>query len=372
MYEQRYNPYAANVKIVKGYLKSGKVLFIGILHFLSLGFTVVSTLMNPANSIIPYLMSTLNSMGLDTTQLDSYSYNLLSSNLYSVLSTVISSLFTLLTAIAFIIMFAKSRSSNPDSNPSSGAAIMRVLSLITFIFTIIGVIAIVALYVLFIIGISSVNENFGGDTRSAVTVQVILGIAVSLVIIFLISITASQKNFYRSIRGSLNSVELQTTGAVGFGVWNIVFAVVIGMSLVGSIILSVTSLTIGNLMLVISSLITFLTLIMTASFALGYNSYIKDQKYGYNDPYNGGSNAPYYPSDNGAPNYGAPSNDYNNYPNYNMPPQQNTPPQQNMPPYNETPDNYYDNQQNQAIYCPNCGASVERGQSFCSNCGHSI
>lgn len=356
MYEQRYNPYGANVDIVKGYLKSGKVLFLGILHLLSLGFTITSLLVNPTNSIVAYLMSTLDSMGVDISMLNSYSYTLTSSNLYSVMSTVISSLFTILTAIAFIVMFAKSRNTNPDSNPSSGAGILRVLSLITFIFTIIGVVVIVALYVMFIIGISSVNDYFDGDVQSAVTVQVVIGIIVSLIVIFLISYTSSQKNFYRSIKGSLNSVELQSSGAVGFGVWNIIFAVVTGMSLVGSIILTVTSFNIGNLMLVISSLISFLILIMNASFALGYNSYIKREKYGYNDPYNGGS---YYPDDNQG--YGAPSNDYN-YPNYNMPPQQN------MPPYNEAPDNYYS--QDQTAFCPNCGAPVEGSQPFCSNCGY--
>ena len=37
MYEKRYNPFAANVELVKGYLKSGKVLILGIYtSFLSL------------------------------------------------------------------------------------------------------------------------------------------------------------------------------------------------------------------------------------------------------------------------------------------------------------------------------------------------
>ena len=361
MYEQRYNPYAANVDIVKGYLRSGKVFFLGILTFLSLGLTVATLVLNPVSSTVSELMNALSKMGLDTTEFTAnYGSYLSSGNISSVLSTVISAVFTILAAIAFIIMFAKSRSASPDSNPSSGVGIMRVLTLITFIFTIIAVVFIVALYVLFVIGISSVNEYFDGDVNAAATVQVITGIIVSLAIILLISYTSSQKNFYRSIKRSLNSVDLYRTGAVGYGVFNIIFAVFTGLSLIGTAILTVSEFSIGNLLLLSSLLLSFVTLITTASFALGYNRYIKREKYGYNDPYKSGPDAPYYPEDHQG--YGAPSDDYN-YPNYNMPPQQN------MPPYNEASDPYY-SEQDQTVYCPNCSAPVEGNQPFCTNCGY--
>lgn len=369
MYEQRYNPYSANVEIVKDYLKSGKVLFLGILHLLSLGMSVATLLLNPANVAINSMLDAFSSMGLDVSEYyNSYGSYVTASSVAWALPTVISSVFTILTAIAFIVMFAKSRNTNPDSNPSSGASILRVLSLITFICTIIGVILIVALYVLFIIGISSVNDNFNGDVQAATITQVIIGIVVSLIIIFLISYTGSQKNFYRSIRNSLNSVELQRSGAVGFGVWNIIFAVFVGISMLSSLILTVTSFNLTNILLTSSSLLSFLMLIMNASFALGYNSHIKREKYGYNDPYGGSYDAPYHPADNRAQGYGAPSGDYN-YPNYNMPPQQS------MPTYSEPSDNYYQpqqiqqEQQPQAAFCPNCGSPIEGGHSFCSNCG---
>ena len=363
MYEHRYNPFAANVDIVKDYLKSGKVLFIGILYFLSLGLSIATLILNPVSASIADLTNMFSSMGIDTSEYLSYSTSAMNSGVgvVSVFPTVITSLFTILSAIAFIIMFAKSRSTNPDSNPSSGASIMRVLSLITFIFTIIGVVLAVALYVLFIVSISSVNDYFNGDTQAAVIFQVITGVAVSLIIILMISYTACQKNFYRSIKYSLNSVELQSSGAVGYGVFNIIFSVFVGLSMIGSLIILITGFNLGNLLLFLSMLLSFLMLVMTASFALGYNSHIKREKYGYNEPY-GGSDAPYYPDS--APNYGAPSDNFN-YPKYNMPPQQN------MPPYNETPDSFRSAPaKDQTAYCPNCGAPVEGKQPFCSNCGY--
>ena len=130
MYEQRYNPYSANVDILKGYLKGGRVLILGILHFLSLGLTAVTLVMNPLGNTVNDLMALLKNAGIDVSDYLSGYTTALSSSAVTAISwvfwIVVSSLFTLLTAIAFIVMFAKSRSTNPDSNPSSGAGILRV------------------------------------------------------------------------------------------------------------------------------------------------------------------------------------------------------------------------------------------------------
>ena len=281
MYEKRYNPFAANVELVKGYLKSGKVLILGILHFLSLALTVVTMVLVPYDRSVSELMSAINSLGVNTSDFSSTFNSVLSnSHLPIVVSAVVSAIFTILTAIAFIVMFAKSRNSNPDSNPSSGASILRTLSMITFVCSIILAVIIVAGYVLFIIGISSVKDYFGGDAQQATITQVVIGIVVSLFLILFISYVSCQKNFYRSIKWSLNSVDLYRSGAAGYGVFNIIFAVFIGISLTVSAITVIKSFNISNLLVLISNLLSCLTAIMTAAFALGYNRYIKQAKYG--------------------------------------------------------------------------------------------
>ena len=242
MYEKRYNPFAANVELVKGYLKSGKVLILGILHFLSLALTVVTMVLVPYDRSVSELMSAINSLGVNTSDFTSSIQSLLSNGTFPiVISAVLSAIFTILTAIAFIVMFAKSRNTNPDSNPSSGASILRTLSMITFVCSIILAVIIVAAYVLFIVSISSVNDYFGGDAQQATITQVVIGIVVSLFLILFISYVSCQKNFYRSIKWSLNSVKLYHSGAAGYGVFNIIFAVFIGISLTVSAITVIKS-----------------------------------------------------------------------------------------------------------------------------------
>ena len=180
-------------------------------------------------------------------------------------------------------------------------------------------------------------------------------------LILFISYVSCQKNFYRSIKWSLNSVDLYRSGAAGYGVFNIIFAVFIGISLTVSAITVIKSFNISNLLVLISNLLSCLTAIMTAAFALGYNRYIKQAKYGYSDPYGGSSGAPYYPDDRGAQSYGA--QPYQNY---------HVPPQQNMPPYNETPDNISAPEQETTAYCTNCGAEVKGNRPFCTNCGNKL
>ena len=253
MYEKRYNPFAANVELVKGYLKSGKVLILGILHFLSLALTVVTMVLVPYDRSVSELMSAINSLGVNTSDFTSSIQSLLSNGTFPiVISAVLSAIFTILTAIAFIVMFAKSRNTNPDSNPSSGASILRTLSMITFVCSIILAVIIVAAYVLFIVSISSVNDYFGGDAQQATITQVVIGIVVSLFLILFISYVSCQKNFYRSIKWSLNSVKLYHSGAAGYGVFNIIFAVFIGSSLIGSAITVIKSFNNSNLLVLIS------------------------------------------------------------------------------------------------------------------------
>lgn len=357
MYEQRFNPFAANVEIVKGYFKSGKVLVLGILYLVSLGLSVATALLQPVSATLAQFTELFDQLGIDSSELSSYYSSALSnSTAGTILTILISSITTILTTAAFFIIFAKSRSKDPASSPSGGIGILHVLSVISFVFAIIATVLTVILYVIMIIVLSSSNEYFNGDSQSATVFLVIAGFAVALFLFILISFTASQKNFYRSAKWSLTSVELQTSGAVAYGVYNIIFAVFSGLGLIGSVFTAFSSFNLTSLLSLMSSIISFIILIFTASLALGYNSYIKRYKYGYNDaPYGSAPNDAYVPMGSGdyQPPYGAPSQgDYrDSFTNYNMP--------------QDNSSGYYGS----SAHCPNCGAPVNGTSPFCPNCG---
>ena len=367
MYEQQFNPYAANVDIVKGYLKSGKVLTLGILHLISIVLSILTAVTFSSSFNIYEYSQLLQSMGIDPSQAVTAS----SSPMYGVTAsmiagTVISSIFTLLAAIGFIIMFAKSRGNNPDSNPSAGVSILRVISLIGFICAIICVVFLVALFVLsyFLINELVVNSNL--DSNTATVIWILCGVLILIFGFLFIFYTASCKNFYRSIKYSLNSADLHTKGSAAYGVFSIICAVFLGFSLIGSMVTMFSSSGVSSLISLLSTALSFITTIFTASFALGYNSYIKRCKYNYAAPYSAGPANVYNEPASGQPYYGAqqPYNDM--YRTYNEPVQQN---QQN--PYNSDPAPAAPAQE-QPSFCPNCGSKTEPNAPFCPNCGKKL
>lgn len=353
MYQQQYNPYGANNEIVKGYLKSGKVLTLGILHLISIAVSVISTLTLTRVNLVYDYSDILRSMGIDPSDvLISMNSSLGGISASMIAGTFFSSLFTLLIAIGFIIMFAKSRNDHPSSNPSAGVGILRVISLITFICAIICVVLLVILFIAAYFFLDYFVNNSNMDSRSATIIWIACGVFILIFSFFFLFITASYKNFYRSIKRSLNTVDLHTKGAAAYGVFNIIGAVLMGMATLGTLITAISSFSAAALMSLVSNALSFIILIMTASFALGYNSYIKRQKYSYAAPYDGGpAGGAYYPNEP----YDAP-NPY-------------AAPQQNEPPYQQNNYPEYQAPRSAPGFCPNCGAPVDGATPFCSNCG---
>ena len=360
MYEQRFNPFAANISIVKGYLKSGKVLLLGILYLLSLVLSVINLLIPKNLSSVYDYLDLLNNMGVDTSELITYYSGADTSVL--ILTTVISAVITLLTAVGFIVMFAKSRSQNPESSPAAGVGILHVLSVITFVVSIIAAVLCGLAYLLIVIAGGSISDYYSFDGDMTAAVLIIVGVALAIVLFFLIFVTAAQKNFYRSIKHSLSTVQLHNKGAAAYGVLNIIFAVCSGVTAIGSLITLINYFNLSTLLSFLSAVLNLFILILTASFALGYNSYIKRQKLGYsNTPYGGAPNNAYVPADNGANPYAAPrSNGYgDNYRSYNAPPQ-------GAPVYR---DDHNAPTGDFASYCPNCGSPADPNAPYCPNCG---
>ena len=344
MYKHQYNPYGANIEIVKGYLKSGKTLALGILYLLSIAasaFAVVTIF--TGGSVYDYA-EMLRSMGIDPSQANiAVSSSVGSATVSVIAATFISFIFTLLAAIGFIVMFAKSRNESADSNPSGGASILRAISLIGFICAIICVVFLVALFVIAYFFLDYFVAEFHMDSQAAEIIWIAGGVAILLFSFFYIFYTAACKNFYRSIKRSLNSVDLHTKGSVAYGVFNIIGAVFVGLALIGSVISVITAFSTANLVSLIAAAISFLSSVLVASFALGYNSYIKRQKLSYIAPNGPGSGMPAYNTP--APQQGDPAAYRDNFSDYNA------------------------SQQSVPAHCPNCGAPSDGLSPYCANCG---
>ena len=370
MYEQRFNPYAANVDIVKGYFRSPKVLVLGILHLISMGLSILTLLTTPVTSSLMTILARLESLGIDTSEFyrfypsDSFTTTVYTASV--VAAIFISSVFTILTAIAFIILFAKSRSSNPDANPVAGARILHVLSVITFVYSIFVAVVLGFAFVLTFIAVYASSDYYDFDSGAATVAMVVLGVFIALMIFLIIFYAASQKNYYGSVKRSLTSVELRNKGAAAWGVLCIIAAVFYGISVIAGFISAITSyITVRTILSLSSTIFTFVILILSASVALGYSKYIKREKYSYNTapnntyipaaPYMG--NQGYYPDDQGYYPDSQP-----NYP-YNQPSDRPS------VPYNDNFVDYNANTQERPDTCPNCGAPIDGVSPFCSNCG---
>ena len=354
MYEQQFNPFGGNLAIVKGYFRSGKILTLGILHIISVVLTFVLSATVSYTAIIYSLMEYFSKQGISVpSELRKALLSYSSSS--AIITAVISSIIPVLTAVAFFLLFAKSRNTSESSSPIAGATILHVLAVISMVFTIIGVIVIgIAYVVLFIGGVSAVNRYASSYTGGVVVVMIILGIVYAAYAFISIFYAASCKNFYRSVKRSMTTTELESKGAVPYGVFSIILAVFSVFSMIYYMVISPQAAAI----IFISYVVTILIQIFTAIMTLGYNKYIKNQKMGINT-------APYGAAPmNSAPMNAAPSAPYN-MPDYAAPQQQNPVYGTPVPPANEQPAPA----QPQALYCPNCGAKTEPGAPFCPNCG---
>ena len=359
MYEQQFNPYGGNLAIVKGYFKGGKILTLGILYLISVVLTYIMTASVSFVTILYRLVDFLSKQGIKVpSQIKNV---LLSSSASTAIATAIgSSIIPIITAVAFIILFVKSRNTSENSSPIAGATILHVLSVISLVFAIIGVVAIGIIYVVvFIAGVAAVNRYASSYTGGAVAILIAIGVVYALYAFITLFYATSCKNFYRSVKRSMTTAELENKGAVPYGVFSIILAVLSVFSMIYYIVISPSSAGI----IFISYVVTILVYIFTAIMTLGYNKYINRQKMGINT-------APYGAAPmNGAPMNATPAAPYN-MPDYAAPQQQNPVYGAPVPPANEQPTPVQPRPQ--AMYCPNCGAKTEPGAPFCPNCGKKL
>ena len=356
MYEQRFNPFAANVEIVKGYFKKSKVLVIGILYIITAALTVAVSLLSPADNYNE-TMQMLNRLGLNSSDA---SMAVAASSVTTVITAVFTAILLLLTALAFILLFAKSRSADPNSGPVAGATILYVLAVISFVCSIIFTVIVAIAYVLSVVFGVTLTNSFGADGSGQATVLFVIGGVILAIFLFLIVfVCVCRKNYYRSVKYSLTTVELQNKGAAAWGVFSIIFSVFIGiLALVAAVGVFTSKTTVSSILSLGVIISVFITQILDASIALGYSRYINRQKSGYNNtPYNSAPNNGYAP---------VPNQPYaNNRPPYQQPYGGDRP---NVP-YNDNFAQQNAPAQQKPTTCPNCGAPVDPSLSFCGNCG---
>lgn len=374
MYQQQFNPYAANVAIVKGYFKSGNVLFVGILYILSaiLGIVNAVVTISPASSYYNLLLF-LDEMGLSASEA-SLAYSIFSFSF--VFGVLISTLITVLMAVGFIIIFAKSRSASPNSTPIAGVNILYVLATISFVCSIILTVVLALFYLMLIVIFMTSNRYSNLLAGNSIASLIIVGVILALFIFLLIFSTAKCRAYYRSVKYSLTTVKLHYKGATAWGVLNLIYAVCILILLIcmfiGSLLITNTSFSsLSNANVVIVGM----ELSLSANIALGYSRYIKRQSVGYNNTPYGGTPA-YAPAPNNQPVYRA-------QPAYQQPQPayQNPVFPQNAPAQNQPQPSYNDNftetpapvQAQNSPVCPICGAAIDEPTlPFCGNCGNKI
>ena len=454
MYEQPFNPFIKNQQTVKDYCKSPVVLSMGIVRIVSAVLAVVSAVListqMPAilddvkELLLQFCQTTgvpLSSVRDFYTVIDGSSQVFTAGSIPSILPSV---LITCLIAAAFFIIYFKSRNSDPTSTPSAGVTILYVFAIIEMIAIIIITVAVVAGFVLlfwlyfqmksataglyvFTLDLPFLNRSMSLEIYPGMLLAIIIaGLIVAAICIFLaLFYVINKKRFFGSIRSSMNSVELQTRGAKPYGVMCVIGAFFSGLSL-----LSIPSLFIfGNgrlkvlvvigIVSALSSIASFVTVVLEAKFALGYKNYIDGVKYGYmrhgesDAPYSpypaGGYNAPQSnPYVNAAPpvnpmptaGYGfGPANDTNPYSaqTYDAPSADNAysdpygyeapskadpyaaePTDDAIPSVDKAfaafddepaPEAESETSPEAAAVCPSCGAELEPGSAFCGNCG---
>lgn len=281
-----------NNKILKDAFGRGSVLFRAILEVLMIAATVGFYLaLNAVSADIIRVVNAVLSNGSTKIQ-----ENLL---LTTMIPTIIATAIPLiLTAVAYFIIYGKSRSTSPDARSDTGFIILNVFAILELIgAVIVAGTGISASVILLVKMPESMQKN-----KTLWTVMLI-GAIVCLAVMLIIAIV--YKLYIGSVRRTAKSNELSNRGAKAFGVFSILKSIwsFLGvLSAAGMLILhnrlidmlrnalsenaydAISNFVAGKgtlvfVLILMMSLTVFLTHIADAAIALGYNRCIKDAQY---------------------------------------------------------------------------------------------
>lgn len=316
-----FNPYEQNVRILKEFFSKPLFLIIALCGIISAVLTLVSSFMTDSASNIDII-------------LNEYRFYLSNSEYRNIVSTVqsismgiaiILTVYSLLIALGYLLLYFKSKNSDASSNPKAGATILWVTSIIELIIAcILAVLIIFFSIAMFAASSYSSNSYYSSSYYDiASPVMITLGILGLIVSVCLILSCIFKLLFFSSVHSGFTKVNLTSRGSVGFGVFTILGTIVSVISFFQLL----SNLGDTSILSFITSLLNLVSSICIIIFAFSFNSYIKRFRTGTN-PVNGFTNQP----PRGGQTF--------------MPPMQG-----NTPPF--TGNSYNTNQQNRPPQAPN-------------------
>jgi len=404
MYEQPFNPFAKNLAIVKDYFKSSSVLIFAILKTVAIALTIPMAILSAVVSpfMITVAQNNTNQALAGASPEDAqFVRDFLepfwqlaqsavgtASPVQAVVNNLPSLVVPALVAVALFLIYFKSKNTDPASKPTAGVVILYVLAVIQVVMVWITLVSVV-LVIIFLFWLFAAMKDVTGTISSieapmflsdpvelpfaidgAALRVIVLVAAITLTVVTVIGgfialfTTINQKRYYRSIKQSISSVELQSKGARPYGVMCVIAAVFSGLGLTDLLpnfvaLFKVPANGTYIAFVIISSLAqiaAFVALIFEAKIALGYKKYIDDKKYGYSQPV--APSAPYSPFPYGQGS-SAPQNPYAD-------PVRQDPTNPYADAYTSAPAN------KSTSVCPRCGADIDPAAPFCGNCGNKL
>ena len=384
-------PFIILVILITAYFKKVPVLILAILHLLSTSLCLVFGIALSSWEA-QYAVSLSSMMPQNDLSVNPEDVNIaVSSSLFSTIAVSIPVFIVgVLMFLGFLLLFIKSRNSNPNASPKAGAVILFILSVIEMIASIIITILLFVGILLMALGIgvfatSSMNSQSDVEIFSILMAVMMIFTAVFAFVQLFYSI--HKMRYFKSIKNSLSSVDLYYSGAGAYGVMNIIFTVfsLIGIGLAVILVpvtgeftdvmamgagysiyegIDVTAVFPLMLFCGLTLLLIIVTMIFEAVVALGYKSYIKNIKSGYRTP--DIPAAPYQPA---APaGFVTPQQQ----PYYPAQPTVQQQTQQGFPQYHSDEIDLVMPAGFNSFSCPVCNMPVSSDALFCPKCGQKL
>lgn len=372
--QNRYNPYAQNIAIVKEYFKKPLVLVIAILYIATLicSFYIAATAGNSMSDMYSYMFESTGAydqMTYDEAQILNMFTNSSFMSVFFIMCMIPSFILIGLQILAYFLIYFKSKNNDPSVSPKGGATIMFVISILSLIGAIFAALMLL-LYavILAVAGVAFMSDPSiaSGDGAIGSAIFFVLCVLMIVITALLLTYSISHLSFYNSIRKSLTSVKLYNKGAGVFGVFSIIYGVF-------GIFSAITTLFSAPLMSLMSTLLSAqdmggfpievfdkmapmytasgfsamlsaVIMILTGVLALGYKKHINK----YTNAF-AGEQVEEAPMQS-APVYAQPTY---TQPEYTQP----TAPQESA---------------SATSTCPQCGTACDANAIFCNNCGNRI
>lgn len=358
-----HNPYDDNQKFLKQILS--KPFMLGII--ISLGLILAVNVYQLINIFLSPI--SLNSSEL----MENYPelYNSIEGFLKS-LSTpqaiyqCINIVVYLIPFIGFVLLYIRSKNTDDLSSIKPGVTILKVFSVVSLILMILSMIFIIIIMVM-LFSIYQSPTEIEPATIAMVVVIISLFVCIPAFVLELFW-TISVFRLCSSAQKSIDGEPLTSKGATPVGVFSIISACILGLSVISSLPSLIVSFNVSSLITFISSAAMTSLNIFIAILVFAYRKAVNDANYSI--AYSGANR---YTSNTSNYTTYYQSQYQNPYTDTSNPPQNTQSFQQSNFPYNNQSFQQPDYQQQSfPTICPFCGANISPNENFCNNCGTRI